>query len=108
MADTAYSSTCLSRFPVHGFPRRIEKRQNWCNAQADLIGTGKEKKRDAAKREKLHAKWLQQQDATDMEAVVAAMRSGWRRPGRNNGLDGDLVRTWQRKFIFRWFVDSTG
>lgn len=60
---------------------------------------GKEKKRDAAKREKLHAKWLQQQDATDMEAVVAAMRSGWRRPGRNNGLDGDLVRTWQRKFI---------
>ncbi len=73
-----------------------------CNAQADLIGTGKEKKRDAAKREKLHAKWLQQQDATDMEAVVAAMRSGWRRPSRNNGLDGDLVRTWQG------FVDSTG
>lgn len=26
-----------------------------------------------------------------MEAVVAAMRSGWRRPGRNGGLDGDLV-----------------
>lgn len=27
-----------------------------------------------------------------MEAVVAAMKSGWRRPGRNIGLDGDLVR----------------
>jgi hypothetical protein len=27
-----------------------------------------------------------------MEAVVGAMRAGWRRPGRNGGLDGDLVR----------------
>ncbi len=60
-------------------------------SQAELIGEAREKKRDAARREKLHAKWLAAQDTADMEAVVAAMKSGWRRPGRNGGLDGDLV-----------------
>lgn len=57
---------------------------------AELIGEAREKKKDAARREKLHAKWLQAQDASDMEAVVAAMKSGWRRPGRDGSLDGDL------------------
>ena len=60
--------------------------------QDELIGEAKEGKRDAARAEKHHAEWAQAQDARDMEAVVGAMRAGWRRPGRNGGLDGDLVR----------------
>jgi hypothetical protein len=60
--------------------------------QDELIGEAKEGKRDAARVEKHHAEWAKAQDARDMEAVVGAMRSGWRRPGRNGGLDGDLVR----------------
>jgi hypothetical protein len=60
--------------------------------QDELIGEAREGKRDAARAEKHHAEWAQAQDARDMEAVVGAMRAGWRRPGRNGGLDGDLVR----------------
>ena len=59
--------------------------------QDELIGEAREGKRDAARAEKHHAEWAQAQDARDMEAVVGAMRAGWRRPGRNGGLDGDLV-----------------
>ena len=68
------------------------KQHNVCWLQDELNGEAKENKRDAARVEKHHAKWAQAQDARDMEAVVGAMRSGWRRPGRNGGLEGDLVR----------------
>lgn len=59
--------------------------------QADLIGSGKEGRKDGKRRTKLHAQWAAERDEKDMAGVVAAMKSGWRR-SRRRGLDGEDVR----------------
>lgn len=59
--------------------------------QADLIGVGRERRKDSKRRQKLHATWEQQRDEAEMSGVVAAMRSGWKR-NRRHGLDGEDVR----------------
>ena len=59
--------------------------------QADLIGSGKEGRKDGKRRTKLHAQWAAERDEKDMAGVVAAMKSGWRRSCRR-GLDGEDVR----------------
>lgn len=60
-------------------------------SQAELIGTGKEGRKDGKRRAKLHAQWAEERDEAQMAGVVAAMKSGWRR-SRRRGLDGEDVR----------------
>lgn len=55
---------------------------------ADLIGEGRERRKDSKRRQKLHATWAKQRDEAEMAGVVAAMRSGWKR-NRHNGLGGE-------------------
>ncbi|KFM24137.1 hypothetical protein F751_1402 [Auxenochlorella protothecoides] len=58
---------------------------------ADLIGKERERKRDAAARERLHQEWTAAQDARELQDVLRGLRRGFRR-ARGDGLWDDEVR----------------
>ncbi|KAL6779500.1 hypothetical protein ACKKBG_A12550 [Auxenochlorella protothecoides x Auxenochlorella symbiontica] len=55
---------------------------------ADLIGKERERKRDAAARERLHQEWTAAQDARELQDVLRGLRRGFRR-ARGDGLWDD-------------------
>lgn len=56
-------------------------------AQAELIGTERDGKRDEKMRAKLHAAWLEQQDTARVEALLHGVKNGFRK--KRSALDDE-------------------
>lgn len=62
-------------------------RTDTCLVQADLIGAGRDGKKDEKMRAKLHAAWLEQQDTARVEALLHGVKNGFRK--KRSALDDE-------------------